>query len=106
MNSLNLIIAKAQATNVPVGLCPDGSANCGVGYDIDTYVRAILEFSQKVGGAVVVLMVVYAGLIYVTSRGDSAKLTAAKDRVIGAVLGYLILILTITIFNYISLKQP
>lgn len=99
----NFLIEKAHA--VQVGVCPDGNTDCSSGYNWHSYIEAILSFAQKLGIAIVVLSVIYAGFVYVTSRGDSSKISTAKDRVIGAIVGYILLLLVGTIYNYISLSK-
>ena len=93
---------SADGTKVAVGVCPDGSTTCG-GYDWKTYIDAILVYAKNLGAALVILLIIYAGYVYVTSAGDSAKLTSAKDRVVGALLGYVLLVLATTLKKYIGL---
>lgn len=103
MQLSSFLIEKAHA--VQVGVCPDGSASCSSGYTFGTYIKTFYEFSKSLGVSLFVLMVIYAGFIYITSQGDSAKLTAAKDRITGAILGYIILVLAAALLNYIVLKK-
>ncbi len=98
---IDLLVQRANA--VQVGVDPAGGTSGG-SYDWGTYISAILKFSQEVGATLVVLLVIYAGFVYVTSRGDSARLTAAKDRIVGALLGYIILLLASTIYAFLKTK--
>lgn len=93
---------SADGTKVAVGVCPDGKPTCG-GYDWKTYIDAILQYAQSLAIALVILLIIYSGFIYLTSEGDSTKLTAAKDRLMGAMLGGFLLILVRTIAKYIGL---
>lgn len=99
MHDLPSLIDKAHA--VKLGVCIPG-AGCDLSWG--GYVEAFYSFSIKAGGVLVVLMMVYAGYIYLSSQGDSAKLTAAKDIIFGALTGYILLLLSGMLLNYIGIK--
>lgn len=96
---LPFLIDKAEA--VSVGVCIPGA---GCNFTWGSYVTAIYGFSLKAGSILVVMMLIYAGYIYLTSQGDTSKLTSAKDIVIGSILGYILLIMIGAILNYIGIK--
>ncbi|MDO8444013.1 MAG: hypothetical protein Q7S80_00725 [bacterium] len=104
MSSLDLLISKAAAA-VQVGICPDGLPNCPQGYDWKTYVIAIYYYAVRLGAVLVVLMLIYGGYTYIISQGDSTKLTNAKDRIFGAVIGYLLLLIVGVILKYLGLDE-
>jgi hypothetical protein len=45
-----------------------------------------------VGGVVAVIMIIYAGFLYVTARGNDTKITEAKNALTWAVIGAAILL--------------
>lgn len=99
---------KARAAEVAVGICPDGStpaagASCSKTYNIHTYFADIYSYAFKLGSVLVILMLIYGGYVYMTSQGDSTKLNTAKDRVVGAVLGYILLYVIGAIMKYIGI---
>lgn len=104
MNTFNLLVTKASAA-VQVGICPDGSVSCPQGYDWKTYVIEFYYYAVRLGGLLVVLMLIYAGYTYIIAQGDSAKMTSAKDRAFGAVIGYLLLLIIGLILNYLGLDK-
>lgn len=56
---------------------------------IETIVNDIL---LPIGGVVAVLMIIYAGFLFVTARGNEAQITKAKDALLWAVIGAAILL--------------
>lgn len=48
-------------------------------------------------GAIAVIMIIVAGFIYTTSDGDSAKITKAKNVILYAVVGLVLVILAYAI---------
>lgn len=56
---------------------------------IETIVNDIL---MPIGGVVAVMMVMYAGFLFVTARGNPAQITKAKQALLWAVIGAAILL--------------
>lgn len=82
-------IERALAADTPVGLpIPTGTRATGGSYsNFESYVSDIYSFAQYVGVALAIMMIVYAGILYTTSAGDSNKLNTAKEIAIGALIG-------------------
>ena len=105
MQTISLLIDRAYAVNV--GLCIPNASGCKSSFaNFGAYIMAILEFAKRVGTVVVILSIIYGGYVYLTSQGDSAKLNTAKDRVGGAILGYILLLLIGAILHYIGIDSP
>ena len=52
-------------------------------------------------GALSVLMLIYGGIRYTISAGDSAGITAAKNTIMYAVIGVVVAILSYAIVNFV-----
>ena len=52
-------------------------------------------------GAVAVIMIVFGGIRYVISGGDSAQVTAAKNTILYAVVGLVVALLAYAIINFV-----
>lgn len=52
-------------------------------------------------GAVAVIMLIWGGLRYITSGGDSKKITDAKNTVLYAIIGLVIAFLSFAIINFV-----
>jgi hypothetical protein len=64
----------------------------------------LVDITQKilyVVGIISVFMLIYGGIRYITSGGDSKKVTEAKNTILYAVIGLIIAILAFAIVNFI-----
>lgn len=52
-------------------------------------------------GAISVIMLIWGGLRYITSGGDSKKVTDAKNTVLYAIIGLIIAVLAYAIINFV-----
>ncbi len=59
-------------------------------------------------GAIAVIIIIIAGIRYVTSTGDAARVKAAKDTLLYAIVGLVIVILAYAIVHFVSssIKLP
>lgn len=80
-----LLIGKAFATDQPTEFGPAG--------DLGAYVNLILPAVTKILGGIALLVFIIAGYIYMTSQGDESKVGLAKELIIGAITGILLLFL-------------
>lgn len=89
----------SSATDIGVKI----PGNDATSYTYKDYIKALYNFSLKMGGILVILMIIYAGYIYMTSQGDSAKLTSAKDIMFGSIMGFVMLVLLGVILQFVGL---
>ena len=109
--SLVLALAVGALVSTPT-LATDfsiqGGANAAKGTDqvsdlfgttgIFTTITNIMMF---ILGAVSVIMIIFGGLRYVISGGDSTSVTAAKNTILYAVVGVIIALLAYAIVNFV-----
>ena len=55
-------------------------------------------------GIVAVIVIVFGGIQYMTSTGDSAKVKKAKDTILYGVIGLIICVLAYAIVNFVILN--
>lgn len=60
-------------------------------------VTGILNPVYMWAGIICVIIIVIAGYLYVTSHGSAANVKKAKDAILGAVIGLVVIILAFTI---------
>ena len=60
--------------------------------DLEGLVLKILAFIIRIGAIVIIFMLVYVGFLFVTERGEPAKLTVARQALLWTVVGALILL--------------
>ena len=52
-------------------------------------------------GAVAVIVVIWGGFQYITSSGDSQKATTAKNTIMYAVIGIVVVVMSYAIVNWV-----
>jgi len=82
--------AANPGNNVPVTLFGNGSI-------FNTIVNILLFII----GAISVIMLIYGGIRYTISAGDSGSVTAAKNTILYAIVGLVIAILAFAIVNFV-----
>jgi lysylphosphatidylglycerol synthetase-like protein (DUF2156 family) len=75
------------------------------GTDVNKVIRTVINVFSTVIGVVAVIMIMVAGFKYVTSSGDSSKTASAKNTLIYALIGLLIVVLAQTIVKTVLSKS-
>lgn len=78
---------------------------------LKAYIALLYRFALGIGGLLVFIMVVWGGIEYTISAGNTALVSDAKNRIFQAIYGLLLLSLSYIILNTInpslvSLKEP
>lgn len=60
-----------------------------------------LNLVYFLAGSIAVIMVIVAGVMYVTSTGDSGRVTKAKNMLTFAVVGIIIVLIAFAITNWV-----
>jgi ABC-type Na+ efflux pump permease subunit len=97
------VAAAADVANnengVPTGLNPvNAPANLGIAHLLVVIITWILGFSA----AVAVIFLIIGGLQFVSSAGNSDRVTKAKQTILYAVLGIIVIILAFVIVFFIN----
>lgn len=74
------------------------------GEKVDSTISNIINLASLVVGVVAVIMVIVGGFKYVTSQGDSSGITSAKNTIIYAVVGLIIVALAQVIVRFVVNK--
>ncbi|HUC20195.1 MAG TPA: pilin [Candidatus Polarisedimenticolaceae bacterium] len=86
----------------------DKNGGCNVpgkGLTGDTgFVMAVTNTLIYVAGAVAVVIIITAGIRYITSAGDAARVKASKDTLLYAVVGLIVVILAYAIVNFVATR--
>ncbi len=69
--------------------------------DLTNTFRFIVNVFSVIVGVIAVVMIIYGGLRYITSGGDSGKITNAKNTIIYAVIGLIIVALAQFIVQFV-----
>jgi len=74
----------------------------GDAVDLRELIDSITNVTGLVFGAFAVVCFIIAGILFLTSSGDSAKLTKAKDALIWGIVGVVVGILAFSIIYLVS----
>lgn len=74
----------------------------GYGSQLHDFVRYIYEWGVSLGGIVVFVMLVWAGIQYLVSAGNSGIMLDARKRIKSAILGLILLLASFLILNTIN----
>lgn len=62
----------------------------------------LIQYALIFIGAIALIFVIYGGIIYITSGGDAEKTTKARNTLMYAVLGIIIVVLSYAIVTWAS----
>ena len=71
---------------------------------VNDIVEDVINIFSVVVGIIAVIMIIIGGLKYITSGGDSGKVTSAKNSIIYAVIGLIIVALAQIIVRFVLAK--
>lgn len=68
----------------------------------NTALQGVLNTVYGAAGIVCVIIIIVGGYIYVTSSGDSSNIKRAKEAILGAVIGIVMIIMAFAITQFIT----
>lgn len=90
---------SGAATNVGVYDKAAGTLNSTL---LANYIGAIYNYGLAIAGILATIMLMAAGVIWLTSGGDSGKISQAKELISGSIVGLIILVVSWVILNTIN----
>ena len=90
-------VLASAADTIQQGLAPVSNGDPA----LETRFKDIVNIMLFIIGAIAVIMIIYGGIRYVTSGGDSSSVKAAKDTILYAVIGLIVAILAYAIVNFV-----
>ena len=76
--------------------CDNSSSNA-----LPTVVQNLLNVVIGITGIIAVIFIIIGGVQYMTSTGDAGKITKAKNTILYAVIGLVVVILAFAIVNFV-----
>lgn len=102
------LLAPEFATAAPkdeicegVGAVTSGGCRQDSGNSLNDIVALVIDILSRIIGIVAVIMIIVGGFKYITSGGDSGKVSSAKTTIIYALVGLLIVAFAQTIVWFI-----
>lgn len=96
----NAFAAGNGLTNVQSGVTTTKTAAGGL--SMQTVISTVIGTMLFVVGLLAVVMLIYGGIRYVTSHGDKAQVTAAKETIMYAVVGLVVAIAAFAVVQWIT----
>lgn len=96
----NAFAAGNGLTNVQSGVTTTETAAGGLSMQI--VISTVIGTMLFVVGLLAVVMLIYGGIRYVTSHGDKAQVTAAKETIMYAVVGLVVAIAAFAVVQWIT----
>ena|ERR1700752_4363487 len=85
--------ANQGNTDSSGGGCTSGS--------LDPIIKSVINIMSIIVGIIAVIVLIYGGFRYVTSAGDTAKVTAARTTIVYALVGVVIVALAQIIVQFV-----
>lgn len=79
----------------------DGCGGSGGGEEINSTIEDAINILSSVVGVAAVIMIIVAGIKYITASGDPGSIKSARNTVIYAIVGLLIVAVSQTIVKYV-----
>lgn len=83
-----------------------GSGDCGpaAGDKVSGIIKQVINIFSAVVGAVSVIMIIIGGFRYITSGGESSSVSGAKNTIIYAIIGLVVVVLAQLIVQFVLNK--
>ena len=82
------------------GACTPGDNTAGT-TRINTIITQVVRIFSAIVGVVSIIMIIYGGFKYISSGGDSSKVTEAKNTIIYAIIGLAVVALAQFIVKFV-----
>lgn len=86
---------------IDAGIAAAGGTSNTASIDVPGSVLGIVNWLLFAVGVVAVIMLIWGGIKYATSAGDSNKVTAAKNTILYAIIGLAVAVLAFAIVSFV-----
>lgn len=69
--------------------------------DLPSAIMSVVNYALIFVGVLALAFLVYGGFLYITSHGDSGQVTKAKDTIINAIIGIVVIGLAAAVVNFV-----
>lgn len=99
---LSAVPVGAQASDaIKKGIDASGGSSNNASIDVGATVLAVVNWMLFAVGIIAVIMLIWGGIKYATSAGDSSKVTSAKNTILYAIVGLVVAVLAFAIVNFV-----
>lgn len=101
-SGLAAVSVGAQASSeINKGINAVGGGSNTASVDIQGTVLAVVNWLLFAVGVIAVVMLIWGGIKYAASSGDSNKVTSAKNTIMYAIIGLAVAVLAFAIVNFV-----
>jgi hypothetical protein len=68
---------------------------------VDRIIKRVVDIFSVVVGVVAVIMIIIGGLKYITSGGDSGNISSAKNTILYAIIGLIVVVLAQVVVRFV-----
>lgn len=90
--------------NIGSGGCDNTTSAASGSTNLTDAIKFVINLVSVIVGVVAVIMIIFGGLRYITSGGDSGKVSSAKNTIIYAVIGLIVVALAQFIVQFVLTK--
>ena len=90
------------AAQITAGTGATGQSNAAAGADVKTIIKNVVNALLFLIGALSVVMLIWGGIRYTTSAGNQNSVTAAKNTILYAIIGLVVIIFAFAITTFIN----
>jgi hypothetical protein len=87
-----------EATSSSTAACQDSTGGTG---GLNNLLKKVVNIISGIVGVIAVIMIVFGGFKYITSGGDSNNVSGAKNTIIYAIIGLIIVALAQLIVHFV-----
>lgn len=100
------LVATAAVSATPLSQAQSGVNGVGGsgGTTLPAFITSIINILLFLIGAIAVIMIIVGGIRYVTSNGEQASITGAKNTILYAVVGLVVAVMAYAIVNFVLTK--
>lgn len=95
---MNTFLANLAATLVDGGTGSDVNIPALSGNDV---VHNALNIAYSLGATIAIIVIIIGGITYATSAGESGGITKAKNMILYAVIGLVVIIAAFAVTNFV-----
>ncbi len=93
---------NASGIDDPAANCPTSGGAAGT--RVDNIITLVINIFSLIVGVVSVIMIIIGGLKYITSGGDSGNITGAKNTILYAIIGLVVVALAQVVVKFVLEK--
>lgn len=92
--------AYAGAANITIHVSPPRGVLTG-NVSVATMIAFILTVLVVIGILAAIIFLIYGGIKWITSGGDKAAVESARNHIVAAIIGLVVIILSFVIINFV-----